>query len=229
MAIAEAVQTSEPGGVASRSAGDADERADARDPWAFGFVPDRERRYTADEVRALNAANPRWWPRYECVHGALLVTPSPAPGHYFAATDLTDLLNAYLQGALPGARAILSPADVSWGGRLDTYVQPDVFVLAPELVRAVRASNQWLDATQLLLAVEVLSPGSVQHDRVTKRDLYLEMGVPLYWIVDPGARHVEVWVPGAAEAVVERVAATWQPEGASESFVLDVAGLFAPP
>lgn len=52
------------------------------------------------------------------------------------------------------------------------------------------------------------------------------MGVPLYWILDPRARHVEVWMPGATEAVVERVAATWQPEGASEAFVLDVPGLF---
>jgi len=59
-----------------------------------------------------------------------------------------------------------------------------------------------------------------------KRDLSLEMGVPLYWILDPRARHVEVWMPGATEAVVERVAATWQPEGASEAFVLDVPGLF---
>ncbi len=228
MAISGTVHAGESPDVAAQGAtggvADADDWVDER---TLGFVPDRRRRYTADEVRALNAANPRRWPRYECVHGELLVTPGPAPDHYCAATELWARLNAYLGQALPGARAVLSPADMSWGGLLDTYVQPDAFVLAADVWRAVRGSNAWVDATQMLLAVEVVSSGSVKHDRVTKRDLYLEMGVPLYWIVDPRARHVEVWVPGVAEAVIERVSVRWQPEGAGEPFVLDVPGLFA--
>ncbi len=230
MAISETVQAGEVldivPDVVALGMGDSDDRMDEG---ALGFVPDRTRAYTADEVRALNAANPRSWPRYECVGGELLVTPGPAPDHYVAATELWARLNAYLARGLPGAHAVLSPADVSWGGLHDTSVQPDVFVLAAEVWRAVRVSNSWQDATQLVLAVETLSPGSVKHDRVTKRDLYLEMGVPLYWILDPRARHVEVWVPGATAAAIERVTARWQPAGASEPFVLDVPGLFAAP
>ena len=33
--------------------------------------------HTADMVRALNEAEPQHWPRYETVHGELLVSPAP--------------------------------------------------------------------------------------------------------------------------------------------------------
>ncbi|CAN5773426.1 hypothetical protein BH23ACT2_BH23ACT2_14220 [soil metagenome] len=37
------------------------------------------------------------------------------------------------------------------------------------------------------LLVEVLSPPNASYDRLLKRDLYEPLGVPHYWIVDPGA------------------------------------------
>ena len=38
----------------------------------------------------------------------------------------------------------------------------------------------------------MLSPADPDRDRLLKRDLYAENGVPEYWIVDPAARTVEV-------------------------------------
>jgi Uma2 family endonuclease len=36
----------------------------------------------------------------------------------------------------------------------------------------------------VFLVVEIVSPGSTVHDRVTKRAVYAEAGVPAYWLVD---------------------------------------------
>ena len=41
------------------------------------------------------------------------------------------------------------------------------------------------------LAVEVVSPSSGRHDRVTKLNWYAAIGVPEYWIVDPSQQVLE--------------------------------------
>ena len=42
--------------------------------------------------------------------------------------------------------------------------------------------------------VEILSPSSLRHDRVTKFNLYQEAGVREYWIVDPESQTVQVFL-----------------------------------
>jgi Uma2 family endonuclease len=41
------------------------------------------------------------------------------------------------------------------------------------------------------LVVEVVSPSSARYDRVIKLRYYASIGVPEYWIIDPGARTLE--------------------------------------
>jgi Uma2 family endonuclease len=77
--------------------------------------------------------------------------------------------------------------------------------------------------------VEVLSPSTVDQDRFTKRRLYQEVGVPLYWLVDADSRTVEVWTPEADFPVVEDREITWQPAGAAEPLVIHLAELFRAP
>ena len=177
--------------------------------------------HSAEMVRALiDEGQPS--PRYETVHGELLVTPAPRYAHQEVVGRIFVALTLYLARHPAVGHAMLSPADISFG-RPDVLVQPDVFVIAPEEARV----HEWAAVTRLLLAVEVLSPSSTRHDRFQKRRLYQEQGVPLYWIVDVEAGAVEVWTPALHFPLMEHEALAWHPAGAAERFVLPLAELFA--
>ena len=184
--------------------------------------------YTADQVRALNEANPKHSPRYECVYGELLVSPAPRNMHQLVVSRLLVWLTNYVERVTLEARVYISPADISWG-RDDVTVQPDVFVVPREMARASWRENSWTLIRHLLLAIEVLSPSTRHADRFTKRHLYQRQGVPLYWIVDPESQTAEVWTPEAHFPTIERERLVWHPEGAAEPFVCPLAELFAEP
>jgi Uma2 family endonuclease len=171
--------------------------------------------YTADMVRAL----PDDGKRYETVHGELLVTPAPRLMHQRVVRRLVVALDQYLTHQGVG-EAFTSPADISWTP--DTLVQPDVFVADLSEIRTL----DWDNVKHLLLAVEVLSPSSLRADRFTKRRLYQEARVPVYWVVDPDRCEIEVWTPDDTFPTVERERVTWRPEGAGEEFVLELVELF---
>jgi Uma2 family endonuclease len=117
---------------------------------------------------------------------------------------------------------VFPPADVIFSKTRG--VQPDLLVLP--LVHGRRPAH-FRDAGHLLLAVEVLSPSTARSDRVAKRTLFRDEGVPEYWIVDLDARTIERSTPSDAriEVVAERL--TWQPDGASTAFALDVPDYLA--
>lgn len=173
--------------------------------------------YTAEMVRAL----PEDGNKYEVVHGELLVTPAPRPWHEVVWGRLFIALNDYLQrepiGHLFGSRS-----DISWGP--DTLVSPDIIVVPLEEARML----EWAQMRHLLLVAEVLSPSSKRHDRFTKRRLYQEQGVPVYWIVDGDAHTAEVWTPEARFPHIERERLVWHPAGAGIPFTLTLSELFRP-
>ena len=174
--------------------------------------------YTADMVRAI----PDDGNIYEVVHGELLVSPAPRPWHEEVGIRLLESVRAYLR-AEPVGHAYGSRSDLSWGLR-DVLVSPDLFVVPLEEARRL----DWLTLRTVLLVAEVLSPSSIRADRFTKRRLYQERGVPLYWIVDPEERITEVWRPGDDFPWRERHALRWAPEGASAPFTLELTELFRP-
>src|SRR5687768_17283363 len=139
-------------------------------------MPASQRRWTADEVRALMDET-RPAPRYELIDGELLVTPSPGSPHQAVVGVLHATLRAYV-GAHGLGRVFLSPADLEM--RPGQITQPDLFVVPP----GVRPGRRWRGVRTLLLAVEILSEGSRRHDRVTKRRHYQDVAVAEYWIVD---------------------------------------------
>lgn len=178
--------------------------------------------YSGDMVRALNAREPRHWPRYETVHGELLVSPAPRAWHQVIVGRLFVALTLYLERE-PAGYAWSSPADVSWG-LADSLVQPDVFVTPIDQVRTL----EWRQIQHLLLAAEVLSPRSVRADRFTKRRLHQERGTPLYWVIDADTRAAEVWTPQHHLPRTVRDRLVWHPAGAQKPFSIALDELFRP-
>jgi Uma2 family endonuclease len=107
--------------------------------------------------------------RIELLDGALLVSPSPTVRHQ----RLSLLVALALEGAHPTGTLVLQAVDVRVGR--DRILVPDIVV-----VRWPRPGLKVVDADDVLLAVEIVSPGSVAADRAIKPPLYAQAGVPLY-------------------------------------------------
>jgi Uma2 family endonuclease len=110
--------------------------------------------------------------------------------HQWALLDLLRGIDAYVQREQLG-RTLLSPADIEYSPR--RLVQPDLFVV-PFLPG--HPPGDWREVRDLLLVVEVQSPSTAYADRNRKRRIYLDEGVPDYWIVDLDAQLIERWQPG---------------------------------
>jgi Uma2 family endonuclease len=114
--------------------------------------------------------------RYELVDGSLLVSPPATPGHNSAMFEL----GALLRGALDPAWRVVPGAGVALDRR--NYREPDLVV-----VRREALDRRFVEAADVLLAVEVMSPSSVTDDRLTKPAQYARAGVPHYWRLERGA------------------------------------------
>ena len=177
------------------------------------------KRWTAYEVRALMEASPAHWPRYETIDGELIVTPAPRLAHQLVLELLRDVLKPYIKSQ--GLGLVLgAPADLEL--ERDTIVQPDLFVVPA----ALGHPRNWEDVSALLLAIEVLSPGSRRHDRITKRRFFQRVAVPEYWTVDLADQAVERWRPGSERLETAMVTLLWQPNVANAPLVIDLATLF---
>ncbi len=175
-----------------------------------------DRYYTREEVLAL----PDDGNRYELVHGELLVSPSPERLHQRVVGNLYAAIREYVRQHALG-EVLMAPADISFGGLNDALVQPDVFVVGPEY----RGAQEWDVIRRLALVAEVMSPSTARFDRFTKRRLYQEMRVPVYWIIDTLEGRAEVWTPEAAVPVLETNRLTWHPEGAPSPLVVALSEL----
>jgi len=141
------------------------------------------------------------------------------PWHEELVARLHEALREYLRRE-PVGHAFGSRADITWGRYVG--VEPDVFVVPLDQARTL----DWGQMRDLLFVVEVLSPSSARADRFTKRRLYQERRIPVYWIVDGDERFVEVWTPDAGVPVVERERLVWLPAGAGHPFPLELGELF---
>ncbi len=170
--------------------------------------------YTVADLHAM----PDDGKKYELVHGELLVSPSPRMLHQRLVGRLLVILARYLDRCPVGE--VFPGGDVQDGD--DSLVIPDLLVIDMEDARTL----DWARIKTPLLVIEVLSPYHARQDRFTKRRLYQEIGVPLYWIVDAEAQVVEVWTPEGLFPLTEQQELRWHPEGAAEALVIPVKELF---
>lgn len=138
--------------------------------------------------------------RYELAEGVMQVSPRPTPKHQRV---LRRLANA-LEGQLPSRYEALAEVEVSlFGAELATVRIPDI-VVAPRSVADSEVAR--CTAADVLLAVEIISPGSARTDRIVKLAEYADAGIAHYWIVDldkPATITAYLLVDGDYELVAE--------------------------
>jgi Uma2 family endonuclease len=159
-------------------------RRAVRSPWLRlqPRLPDLTRRYTYDELCAVmdetNLPHELW-------DGELIMSPPPNYAHQKLVFALARELHAFVTPRDLG-EVIISPFDMVLSPR--RAFQPDVLFVAkarlPLLQTVLRGPAD--------LVAEVVSDSGRRRDRIDKRDIYAQHGIPEYWIVDPEARSVDV-------------------------------------
>jgi Uma2 family endonuclease len=154
------------------------------------YLPVVASEWTSDPFTADHLVDtPEMGRRYEIIDGALVVNPSPFHDHQRIVTRLAVLLDGLCP---PDLETVAGPLDYHIDANV---VQPDVLV-----IRRADIVDSRLAGTPLLV-VEVLSVYGRRHDRLVKRSLYAEAGVPSCWYVDPRLPAVEVLELAAGEYV----------------------------
>ena len=145
------------------------------------LVPDSDG-YSVEDYFALDGAY-----LVEFVDGRLQVLPMPDALHQAIIRVLCDLFERWLERD-PGGRLVMAPFKVYLNDRL--YREPDVAVMLGK--HADRRTNEFWRGADLV--VEVISESNRRHDVVTKMTDYARASIPEYWIVDPAARSLSVFV-----------------------------------
>lgn len=144
------------------------------------------------------------WVVAEVVDGELRTSPRPSPRHAFAYSRLVGILEPpFGRGvAGPGGWVVLAEPELHFGGD-ETIVVPDL--AAWRIERLATLPDEACFRTPPDWICEILSPSSVAFDRERKLPVYARAGVAHAWLVDPGARTLEVC---AADGEGFRVVAT---------------------
>lgn len=124
--------------------------------------------------------------RYQIIDGNLYMNPAPRVDHQRVISRLDRTLGVHVEAKKLG-EVFISPIDVLVEGRT-APVQPDVVFVSRD-----RAPIVHEDAIRGVpdFIVEVLSPSNWSLDRRVKFELYAEIGVQEYWIVDIDQQRVE--------------------------------------
>lgn len=159
--------------------------------------------------------------RYEVIDGELFVSPSPNKKHQRLSPRLYRILYKQEQAGL--GEAYYAPVDVRV--HLNGIVQPDLLFLLRDRLAIYDPGGIVEGSPDLVVEILTLSNRSV--DLSHKARLYAQGGVPEYWVADPDAETLTIFVLRDGR---------YQPvpivNGAVRSVVLpglavDVAALFA--
>jgi Uma2 family endonuclease len=134
---------------------------------------------TLDDVAAMADVDQRGH-RFELGPGGILtVMPPPGVEHAMIASQLLIWFATHGWPAKQILQNVGLKLDIDRGigGRV-----PDLTVWSAPPVGPV-----WSGVKNLLLAIEIISPGSEPIDRVIKKEEYAAAGIPRYWIVNSDA------------------------------------------
>ncbi len=128
--------------------------------------------------------------RYEVIRGRLHMIAAPREIHQRASVELVFAMMQFVKQHGLG-RVYEAPFEVVLSD-LATPVQPDILFISAERMAEIITPQRVEGPPDLI--IEILSPGNWLDDRREKFEVYEESGVREYWIVDPDARIIEVFV-----------------------------------
>ena len=154
----------------------------------------------------------------ELVDGVLHVVAAAVPLHQKAQNRLAY----WLDEQLPDDLDVYADVDVVIdNSNRPTVRKPDIVVVTAE---AADRDPKRFDVKDVVLAVEIVSPGSERVDRVTKPTQYAKAGIAHYWLVELDDRvslTVFALVDGVYECVEDGVGEVKLTRPAPLSFDLD--------
>jgi Uma2 family endonuclease len=143
------------------------------------------RRYTLEEFWALPEREDH--ARYNLIGGYLFMVPPPDPPHGDVASQMCDLLGAFLRANHVEGKVYFPPEPIYVRAEGSTYLEPDLMYVSRELREKMRTRRTSAD-----IVFEFLSRSTKVYDRTTKADTYLALGVRELWLVDPLNDIIEV-------------------------------------
>ena len=136
--------------------------------------------------------------RRELIDGIPYVMEAPSYAHQKISGNLHYQLYGFTKDT--PCEVLFAPFDVRLNANAldDTVVQPDLLVVCDESKLDDRGCVGVPD-----MAIEILSPSALMHDKVVKFNKYQQAGVREYWIVDPKSKTVSKNVLINGEYVAE--------------------------
>jgi Uma2 family endonuclease len=125
--------------------------------------------------------------RKEIIEGELFMSPAPAIKHQLILKRLSQLLDQFVQRKGLG-EVLIAPCDVIFSNI--NILQPDILYISNKNFQILTELNI-KGAPDLI--IEILSPSTIENDRIYKKLVYEKFGVKEYWIVDPQEEMIEVW------------------------------------
>jgi Uma2 family endonuclease len=158
--------------------------------------------------------------RRELIDGEVHVSPSPKTRHQQIVVSIVVAIKNHLDKH-GGGRVFVAPYDVIFSD-FDVVV-PDVVFVSDKDAGVITEANIKGAPT---LIVEVLSDS--RRDRLLKRDQYAQFGVSEYWVVDPDADRVEVYLLTSKGYAAPKILESGDKltTKAIPGLTLDLAGLF---
>jgi Uma2 family endonuclease len=151
-------------------------------------IPQTGTRMTAAEYFELPETNKP----IQLLAGEIIVSPPPIPAHQ----RLIGRSYQLLCDLVPDGEVFLSPIGLYLDE--DNVPEPDIVWIAANS-RCVVAEKRLEGPPDLI--IEVLSPSTARVDRTHKFNLYERYGVREYWLADPEAKYLEVYVLQAGKFV----------------------------
>ncbi len=126
-------------------------------------------------------------PRYQLVEGELIMAPAPNRFHQDISRNLEFILLKYLEKN-PIGKLYDAPFDVVLN-EINVF-QPDILFVANEQKSIF--TKQGIEGAPNLV-VEILSDSSARLDKIRKKKIYADSGVPELWIIDPRTESIEIY------------------------------------